>query len=106
MHEVEGAGGVPQELEAGGAVGEGEAGGGEEGDVRLPEAEPGRPLAGGDEPPAGVAGAVQHAHPPGPGVVGLGRGGRGLAPGEGLEEVPVEGVRGFVGWWAGGASGG
>ena len=90
--------GVDLEAEPGGPVGEGEAGGGEEGEVRLPEPEPagkGRPLAGGVAGPAGIAGAVEPGHPPGAGVVGLRRGRRGLAPGEGFEEVPVEGVRGL-----------
>jgi hypothetical protein len=109
LHEVErrltSMGRVPEEPEPDRPVGEGEPGGGEEGDVRLPEPEPRRRLPGGDAPPPGLAGAVEPRHPPGAGVVALGRGRRGLAPGEGLEELAVEGVRGFVGRSAGGASG-
>jgi len=99
VEEMEGALGVPEELEPGGPVGEGEAGGGEVSEVGLPEAEStreGRRLAGGDAGPAGVAGAVEPGHPPGAGIVGLGGGRRGVAPGEGVEEVPIEGVRGMM----------
>ena len=93
VEQVEAPIGVLLEAEAGGPLCDGEGRGGEVGEVRRLEHEPGPALAGGDAGPTGlVTGPVERRHPPRAGKIGLGGRRRGLAPGKLGEEVGRKGA--------------